>query len=191
MIDAAITHIAKELNQYLKRSFALSEDIVVVSNILEQDGTVAAHVNNKVVVFLVNIEKDSVPFRPMGGVSGAIDRTLMSSPPIFLNLYLMFAGYFSGSNYQEGLKFISTTIGFFQGQPMFDHHNSPDLDNNIDKLILDIENLDMRDLSTLWGVLSGHYLPSVLYKVRMISIDSGAVRREITSVKKPQSLLDH
>ena len=41
MIDAAITHIAGELNQYLKRSFDLTEDLVVISNILEQDGSVA------------------------------------------------------------------------------------------------------------------------------------------------------
>ena len=51
MIDAAISHIAGQLNQYLKRSFDLNEDIVVVSNILEQDGSVASNVANKLVMF--------------------------------------------------------------------------------------------------------------------------------------------
>jgi hypothetical protein len=57
MIDTAINHIASNENQYLMRAFDLHEDVVVVSNILEQDGAVATHVDNKIVVSLVNIEK--------------------------------------------------------------------------------------------------------------------------------------
>ena len=39
MIYAAVSHISSQLNQFLKRSFDLVEDVVVMSNILEQDGT--------------------------------------------------------------------------------------------------------------------------------------------------------
>lgn len=192
MIDAAISHIAKELNQCLKEKIPeRNEDVVVISNILEQDGTVASHVNNKIVVSLVNIEKDTVPFRQLRAANSAPDRSVVTPPPVFLNIYLMFAGYFSGGNYQEGLKCISNTVGFFQGRPVFDHQNSPDLDGRIDKLVLEIENLTIRDLSSLWGVLSGRYLPSILYKVRMVSIDSGAVRKQTPALKKPMALLNH
>jgi len=55
MIDSAISLITSQLNQYLRRTFDLTEDIVAVSNILEQDGTVPPHVDNKLVAFLVNI----------------------------------------------------------------------------------------------------------------------------------------
>ena len=188
MIDNAINHIATELNQHLKRSFDLSEDVVVISNILEQDGTVATHVNNKIVVSLVNIEKDTVPFRQQNAAAGGVTgRSVVTAPPVFFNLYLMFASYFSGNNYQEGLKFISHTISYFQGQPVYDHQNSPVLDKNIYKLILDIENLNTQDLSSLWGVLSGKYLPSILYKVRMVAYDSGAVVKQTDSMTMPQT----
>ena len=189
MIDNAINHIAAELNQHLKRSFDLNEDVVVISNILEQDGTVAAHVNNKIVVSLVNIEKDSVPFRQqnVAGGGGVAGRGVVTAPPVFFNLYLMFASYFSGNNYQEGLKFISKTISYFQSQPVFDHQNSPELDKNIYKLILDIENLNTQDLSSLWSVLSGKYLPSILYKVRMVAYDSGAVLKQTDSLSAPKT----
>ena len=63
MIDSAIYLITSQLNQYLRRTFNLTEDIVAVSNILEQDGTVPPHVDNKLVAFLVNIEKDQFPHR--------------------------------------------------------------------------------------------------------------------------------
>lgn len=186
MIDAAITHIAGELNQYLKRSFDLTEDLVVISNILEQDGSVATHVNNKIVVSLVNIEKDSVPYRHKGPVNAGANRFTVSSPPVFFNLYLLFASCFVGSNYREGLKFISNTIGFFQSQPVFDRHNTPGLDRGIDKLILDVENLNMHDLSGLWGMLSGRYLPSIMYKVRMVTYDSAVVGSQVPVLSHPE-----
>ena len=56
-MDTAINHIASHANQYLMRAFDLHEDVVVVSDILEQDDTVATYVDNKIVVSLVNIEK--------------------------------------------------------------------------------------------------------------------------------------
>ena len=63
MIDVAISHIAAQLNQSLRRNLQVGEDLVVVSNIVEQDGTLAQHVANKLVVSLVNIERDTLPHR--------------------------------------------------------------------------------------------------------------------------------
>ena len=191
MIDAAINHIATSVNQQLMRSYGLNEDVVVVSNILEQDGTVATHVNNKIVLSLVNIEKESVAMAQQSAGGSSALRAVVTSPPIHFNLYLMFASYFSGSNYQEGLKFISSTIGYLQGQSIFDQHNSPGLDRNISKLVLDIYNLDITDLSNLWGVLSGKYLPSILYKMRMITIDANAVRDQTAAVSKSDPTISH
>jgi hypothetical protein len=176
MIDAAINHIAGQLNQYLKRTFDLNEDIVVVSNILEQDGTVATNVDNKLAIFLINVEKDTVPFRPQNKDTAGLERSIVNYPPIYLNLYLMVAGHFNGTNYPEALKFLSNTISFFQRHPVLDHENTPDLDSRIEKLILDIENLNIRDLSTLWSAITGKYLPSIIYKVRMVAFDTDDIR---------------
>lgn len=191
MIDAAINQIGSQLNQFLKRTFDLSENIVEISNILELDGNVASNVMNKLVVFLVNVEKDSLSFRQQQNSTAGSDRAPTSYPPVYLNLYVMVAGHFSGGNYPEALKFISNTISFFQRRPVFDHQNSPDLDKRIDKLILDIENLSVQDLSQLWGILGGKYLPSVLYKVRMVSFDSGDVRAQVHTIKEPRSSGHH
>lgn len=185
MVDLAINQIAFQLNQFLKSLFDLTEDIVVVSNILEQDGTVAPNANNKLLLFLVNIEKDTAPGRgPNGGRPGA-QHALVSTPPLYLNLYMMVAGHFN--QYPEALKFVSNTIGFFQRRPVFDHQNTPELDRKIEKLVLDIENLDIKDLSTLWGVLSGKYLPSILYKVRMVAFDAEDVIARVPTLKEARS----
>lgn len=181
MIHAAVAHITSQLNQFLKRSFDLGEDVVVMSNILEQDGALASNIANKLVVFLVNIEKDTSPLRQQGstGLGGAV----ASYPPLFLNLYVMIAANFNSSNYPEALKFLSNAVSFFQRQPVFDHQSSPELDRRISKLTLDIENLNVQDLSSLWGALSGKYLPSILYKVRMVTFDAGDVMSQLSPIK--------
>jgi len=186
MIGSTINQLAGLLNQYMKRSFDLSEDIVVVSNILDQDGSIVQHVNNKVIAFLVNIQKDNEAYKANFN-SAALARAITSYPPVYLNLYVMFAANFSGNNYPEALKFISNTIGFFQRRPVFDHQNTPELDRNIDKLVLDLESLGINDLSNLWSILSGKYLPSVLYKVRMVAIDTGDVKSQVSMIREPRS----
>ena len=88
MINLAVQLLAGQLNQYLRRTYNLGEDVVVVSNLLEMDGSVAANVNNKLVVFLVNIEKDAVPFRQVSSHDVG-RREMQGSAPYYFNLYLM------------------------------------------------------------------------------------------------------
>jgi hypothetical protein len=182
MIDVAITVIADRLNQFLKNEFDLQhEEVVVVSNILELNGTQCECVDSKLAVFIVNIEREASPcqyeFKKISNVRP------IHYPPLHINLYLMFASCFSGKNYPEALKFISNTISFFQKNPVFDHQNTPELDEKIEKLTLAIENISLSDLSNLWGVLSGKYMPSVLYKVRMLTFDSVDIKESVFGVR--------
>lgn len=185
MIFASVNHLAVQLNQYLKNQFQLSEDIVVVSNLIDHDGSVEANTNNKVVVFLANMEKDTMPQR-QGRVNHAPDgRHLVTSKPLYLNLSLVFAANFVGQNYQESLKFISHVVSYFQQNPVFDHQNSPGLDPKIEKLMLDIENIQRHDLNSLWGMFGAKYLPSIVYKVRMVTVSNEAVQSQVSPVQQP------
>jgi len=187
VIAAAVSGIASQLNQSLRRTFKVGEDLVVVSNLTETDGNLVSPVLNKLALFLVNIEKDTLPYRPSALSHAGLGRAGVSQAPAHLNLMVMFAATFSGTNYPEALKFISHTIGFFQSRPVFDHQNTPELDPRIDKLMLEIENLGMSDLSNLWGILSGKYMPSVLYRMRMVAIDSGQLSGQAPYVSQPQA----
>ena len=187
MIDAAIEHIAVRLNQYLSSVFSLDQEVVVISNILEQDGTAVQDVNNKLALFLVNIEKE-VAARRLAAARTASDESAVLVPdPVHLNLFLMVAANFRGSTYREGLRYLSETASFFQRHPVFDHHNSPDLDPAIGRLVLDMENLTLQDLGTLWGALSGHYTPSILYKVRTVSYAAEDTRARVPVVRETGS----
>lgn len=175
MINAAISHLASQLNQQLRNNFQLIEDMVVVSNLIELDGSVATGASNKLVLTLVNIEKDTLPHRTASTTRGRDERLVQTSAPLFVNIYVMLSANFGAGNYTEALKYISHAIAFFQQRSMFDQVGSPGLDERIERLVLDIENLPIAELNNLWSLLGGRYLPSMYYKVRMIAIDARAV----------------
>lgn len=187
MIQAALSHLANQLNAYLKRTNNLAEDVVVISSLVEADGSVGNHANNKLVLLLTNIEKDTMPQRAGSLGRGFDGRSLVGGQPLYLNLYVMLAANYAGANYAEALKFISKAIGFFQLQPVFDRQSSPDLDPRIERLVLDIENLNIQDLSNLWGLLGGKYMPSVYYRVRMICVSGDSVMAQLPLASKPDS----
>jgi len=185
MILAALQHLTTHLNQSLKRAYGLSEDIVVLSKPVEADGSVANSAVNKLVLFLVNIEKDCVP-RPSSGSQGADNRQSKNVEPLYLNLYVLLAAHFGSGNYPEALKYLSSAMTYFHQHPVFDHRSTPDLHGGIDKLILDPENLRIQELGNLWGILGGKYEPSMLYKVRMVSLGGGQVVSRPYSVRIPE-----
>ena len=197
MIDAALGLMAGQLNEHLRRRFQLSEDLAVLSNLLEQNGSLVPLVANKLVLFLAGVERDTIAHRASGANLGLQAQQLTTGAPVYLNLLVMCAANFSGGNYPEALKFLSSAIAFFQSHQVLDQHNAPGLDARLERLVLSIENLSSSEMHSLWGIHSGRYLPSVLYRVRMISLDGQQVIGRDTSVRgidtdamtnKPRSL---
>lgn len=186
MIDSAVTQVAGRLNEFLKRHANVAYDIVRTSNLSELDGTAVTDTENKVLVFLVNVERDTVALNALPARSGGFSRSADSSPSVHLTLSLMVAANFSGRHYPDALKFLSNSVSFFQRNPIFDHSNTPDLESRIDRLVLDIENLSLTDLSNLWGILGGRYVPSILYKMRMVTFNA----RDVISQTPPISASD-
>ncbi|VFQ45369.1 DUF4255 domain-containing protein [Desulfoluna butyratoxydans] len=182
MLHHAMQHITASLNRYLRGRFDLPQDVAVMSGILDQDGAVETQIHNKLVVSLVNLEKEQVPAAFIRESSRETGLTSIGFPPIHLNAYLLVSAYFPGSNYAEALKFISYAALFFQGNPVFTRENSPDLEGDIEKIVMDIENLNLRDLSSLWSVVSGRYLPSIVYKMRIITLDSRGIGKQVTEL---------
>ncbi|RZL40175.1 MAG: DUF4255 domain-containing protein [Rubrivivax sp.] len=185
MIDAALLHIAAHLNAVLRRAHQSAEDLVAVTGLHEADGSPAAGASHRLSAFLVNLERDGVPGQPASFMGGG-ERLARSAPPLHLNLLLMFAANYGGTTYPEALKLIGSTIACFQATPVLDAQNSPGLDPRLDRLVLAMESLSLQEMANLWGVLGGRYLPSVLYRVRLLTIDARQADAQQPAVRSPR-----
>jgi len=176
MINEALSCLAKELNGYLKNKHMLvyeSEEKVLLSGLVDQAGQVAIKDENTIVITLVNIEEE-----PVSRTSSLVsNRTTGNIPnPVCINLYILFSAYFPRSNYEESLKFLALVIAFLQEKNVFTASDTPSLDPAIEKLSLEMVNLSTEKLNNLWATLGAKYIPSVLYKLRMLSFDSADLK---------------
>ena len=172
MINEALTCLAKELNGYLKNKHILgseSEEKVLLSGLVDQSGQIAIKDENTIVITLVNIEEE-----PVSRINSVLsNRTTVNMPnPVCINLYILFSAYFSRSNYEESLKFLALVISFLQEKNVFTPSNTPSLDPKIEKLSVEMVNLSTEKLNNLWATLGAKYIPSVFYKLRMLTFDS-------------------
>jgi len=172
MIFEALNFISEEINEYFRNKLKVKEDKVVLSAIVDHKGDTAVDGTNKIILTLINIEKENSFIR----TQGITKIPVAASDPLQLNLYLMFSAYFSRGNYEESLRFISFILAFFQGKNVFNQQNSPALDHRIEKLIFDLQSYSQDQVNNIWASLGAKYMPSVVYKMRMLNIDDSIIR---------------
>jgi len=184
MIDRALELVAARLNQNLRLRLQSDEDLVVVTNVVATDGSPTQLIDDKLALFVVNIEKDSLskvpPARHMPG-----DRLALHREPLRLNLLVMLAAGYTDGNYLQALKHVSAAARYLQANAMFTHQNAPEMDPGLERVVLEIQNLPTQELSHLWGVFGGRYLPSVLYSMRTVSIQPDAIDELAEPVSAP------
>ena len=187
MIDVSLKFIISELNNYLNQKLSLdvaSKDAVILGNIARlNDQGDNSELQEKIILSLVNLEEERMLKSPEK-FARVDDQLVQRSPMVHLNLYCLFSA--NKSKYNEALKYLSYVIQFFQHRNVFTRQNSPTLDQAIGKLILDMYTINFEQINHLWGTLGGKYVPSVLYKMRMITIDEAFTEAEgeiITTVK--------
>ena len=174
MIYDALLCITEEINEYFSAKLKINEDKVLLSGIINQDGSIAASGENKILLTLINIERENI------GKSNAVREGVKSGvhapPAMNINLYVLFSAYFGGSNYPEALRFLSFIISYLQNKNVFTKSNTPKMGDNIEKLIFEMENLSTERLNNVWATLGAKYMPSVYYKVRMLVFDDSVIR---------------
>jgi hypothetical protein len=172
MIDKTLTFLLGEVNTLLGAVFPSSEPNAVLSALALTDGSAPPGIENKIVMTVANIERES----------SAISRQLSSrlengaaarlQPPLNLNVYFLLSASFTG-DYVESLRVLSTAVGFLQSKPVFTAQNSAAFPRGLERLTVEMVNLDIQALQNLWAGIGAKYLPSVYYKARMLAIQDG------------------
>ena len=183
MIEGTISFIEETLNSYLQDKMNFKEERVISSNLVEQDGSIAIRDDNRVVISLVDLDQEPslknanrTEVKPGGSMK-------QTQPPVNLNLFIMFSCFFTSNNYKEGLKYLSNIILFFQGRPLFSRQSYPQLNKyNIEKLSFEIYHPDYQARNNMWTILGIKYLPSIIYKVKMLSFTDRLIREELPAI---------
>ena len=118
------------------------------------------------VVSLLNVERET-----SGSISAPVQRTgdgrYARMPPLLLNLNIMLAAVFDGRQYAESLSLLSDTIRFIQSVPKFTVEGAD--------YTIEVVNISTQDMNNVWTLLGGQYYPSVVCKIRRLSIDGGSI----------------
>lgn len=176
MINETLKFISDEVNFYLSLKLGINTDprLVLgnVSKAMDNDVPGVNSLANRAILSLVNVEEDRVAKQQENFIKTDSGLTY-KNPPTFINLYILFA--VNRTEYTDSLKWLAYIIQFFQYQNVFTPISHPALDEKIEKLIVDLYTLNFEQINHLWSTMGGKYIPSVLYKVRQITINEDAI----------------
>lgn len=178
MIHTSLAFLTDELNEYLKLKTGTPsvERIFLTSVATESNGVVIP--DKSLGISLINIEEERVYKDQRTSLINNEGNVEYVNPNIKLNLYILISANFQdktsddSDDYVEGLKQLSMVISFFQAKNVFTPDNSPALakrDPNITKLIVELYSYSFEQLYNFWSVVGTKYLPSVLYKIRLVT----------------------
>ncbi|TXD85073.1 DUF4255 domain-containing protein [Subsaximicrobium wynnwilliamsii] len=99
---------------------------------------------------------------------GNDDYSKRSNPQKSFSLNLLFAACSSNARYTDSLQRLEKVLECFQEQHIYEIP-LPGRPENL-QIVLEIQNMDLNQQNQLWSIIGGKYLPSVIYKVKLIPI---------------------
>jgi len=190
MIDSALSFLTQEVNSFLKIKNSNSDDKIVLSSIATETGIVIP--NKSLGLSLINIEEERIFKDQQTSSINAQGKAQYFNPALKLNLYILITANFQDTvkedptdDYKEGLKQLSYVISFFQAKNVFTPETSPllaSIDPDIQKLVVELYSYSFEQLYNFWSVVGTKYLPSVLYRVRMLRFQNYEVSAEVPGI---------
>jgi hypothetical protein len=165
MIDNALNTIRTKLNTYFKILGEAPDDKVVYIDSSQPDE--ARFPMNKVSLILINIEEDRTLRQP-DQYSGVVKNGIVvgKNPEIRIQLLLLFVARFT--MYEQSMKSLSQIIRYFQAHRVFNPAEAPDLDPDIDRLVMELQTMPIAQQNELWNAMRSSYFPSVAYKLSLL-----------------------
>jgi hypothetical protein len=173
MIENVLNFIKETAERYITEQLGntLGDEKVVLTTFVDDAGKTQIP-NERLGLSLLNIEHErtfragpNVPIKQSN--AGIPEQAVFLHKPVDVNLQLIFTANFS--NYQESLKHISYVIQCFQSQTnlVFEPQNA-ELDPM--PLHMEINTLPLEQQHYIWSMIGLRYLPSVVYRLRMVRI---------------------
>jgi hypothetical protein len=186
MIDKALTFLLGELNGFLGTTFPASEPHAVLSSLVLPDGSAPRGIENKVVITITGIERETAAYSAELRIPAQDATAMRISPPLKLNIYFLLAANFAG-DYTEALRLLSSSLAFLQSKSVFTPQNSAAFPRGLERLTVEMVNLEITEQQNLWAATGAKYLPSAYYKARMLTIEDGWVAERVPTITGTES----
>jgi hypothetical protein len=184
MIRTALEFIRKELELYIvDREQDPAQyspgNVVDLKPVVLPNGNLNITDTTHITMMVVGVEEERREGKRPAYIPASDNQFYRLNPPVEINLYVLFAAH--NSHYETALRDLSDVIWFFQGSPVFDEQKYPNLNSGvidtdnkpwqlIERLSFKIHNLTFEQQNNLWGMLGGKYIPSVVYKMNMLTV---------------------
>jgi len=187
MIYETLEILKDQVSNYLEAKLT-DANLVALENIARLDDPDITTMNDKVVLSLLNLDEE-VTLKNHPNVRFNNGETIYKNKPVNLNIYVLFSANRTG--YSKSLTALSCVIEFFQSKNVFTQTNTllnPTITAlaNIKefKFLVDLYTPTFEQLNYIWGTLGGKSLPSVMYKVSLLKIESDAIKDKGTSISE-------
>lgn len=180
MIDLALGFLHDQLNGHLTQLFG-SDDLapVSLSPVVGPNGEDA--ISSRLGMALIKVDEERVHRSQKRHrlVDDAV--VYFTEPDLKLNLHVLIAAGRQLDTWEETLVSLSSAVTYFQSRRFFDSKEFPTL-APIDKLLVELQTLDFETQNHIWGALGAKYVPSVVYKVGVITIQREVVESTATPI---------
>jgi hypothetical protein len=169
MIDTAIKFLKDELNTYFLTQTG-SDSVVEMGKLVDEAGKYPQEIQNKICTSIINIEEERIFKSQIPEHIYANGQHIVLEPELKINLHVIFAANFDFKLYDQSLRYLSYVLTYFQSHPSFTSEVYPALDSRIEKLTVELQSLNYEQLNQIWAFIGGKQLPSVVYRIRLVSL---------------------
>ena len=179
MIYETLRALELEINSHLKYVTGSNEELLILSNLVDQSGQKSLEQDNIIYFSLLQIEEDKTINK-----SGGYSHNFKNGIPSMLNLYVIFISSYSGNQYREGLLLIDLILNYFQDNNVIKNTDIEGFPNNIDRLSFELQNLDFKEISNVFSAMGAKLAPHTIYKLRILPIFGSTNKKSIPSMKE-------
>lgn len=147
---------------------------------IEKEG----QIEKNLLITLVRIEEETSVKKQQAQLRKTDEgNTFYANPDMCLNLYILISSH---ASYNLALQQINNTVYFLNSI----YRDDDSISEDIKKLSIELQSPTAEQWNSLWQTLGSKVVPAVLYKARMVSINSILSTREVHPVSEDGVLID-
>lgn len=197
MIRTALEFVKKEVEAYIVAreqdpNYTLG-NVVDLKSIVLPNGTINVTDTTHVTVMLVGIDEERREGKRPHYLPTDDKSFFRLNPPVELDLFVLFVAH--NKDYETALRDLSDVVGFFQANPVFDATKYPALNASVSKpdekpwqlierLSFMLHSLTFEQQNNLWAMLGSKYIPSVVYRMKMLTFFETKSNDKVTAISE-------